>query len=70
MAMIGVVEAEGVTVDMEVGTDVAEVIVVAMGVVPGWTQLMNEQKDKVNKLRKEFRDNKHKMATANSDNRD
>eukprot|EP00957_Ditylum_brightwellii_P052478 3979760-Ditylum_brightwellii.AAC.1 len=58
---------EGVTVDVEVGTDVAEVMAVAVDVVPGLT---NEQKDKVNKLRKAFIDNKGKMATANSDNRD
>eukprot|EP00957_Ditylum_brightwellii_P204272 15338455-Ditylum_brightwellii.AAC.1 len=30
---------------------------------------MDEQKDMVNKLRKAFRDNKGKMAAANSDNR-
>eukprot|EP00957_Ditylum_brightwellii_P061699 4682148-Ditylum_brightwellii.AAC.1 len=35
-----------------------------------WTQLMDEQKDKVNKLRKVVRDNKHKMASATSHNRD
>eukprot|EP00957_Ditylum_brightwellii_P053585 4060292-Ditylum_brightwellii.AAC.1 len=67
--MVGVVEAEGVTVDVEVGTKVADVMVVAVAVVPG-TQLADDQKDKVNKLRTAFRDNKCKMAAANSDNRD
>eukprot|EP00957_Ditylum_brightwellii_P194827 14841003-Ditylum_brightwellii.AAC.1 len=84
--MVGVVEAEGVTVDMEVGIEVAEVMVAAVlgsrgnhtEVIEleawnysnnGWTQLTSEQMDKVNKLRKVFRDNKCKMAAANSDNR-
>eukprot|EP00957_Ditylum_brightwellii_P184562 14056393-Ditylum_brightwellii.AAC.1 len=34
------------------------------------TELTDEQKDKVNKLRKAGRDNKCKMAAATSDNRD